>query len=100
MTSLVPNLHGADGVCLVHHAVIGSVRFQALCPRVLIDGMKHVGVKRLLVVGGAGSLEVAPGLQLVDTQNFPEAYKSEALPLFPRNCLLKAAGLFLRRDAR
>jgi putative NADH-flavin reductase len=30
------------------------------------------------VVGGAGSLEVAPGVRLVDTPDFPSAYKAEA----------------------
>jgi uncharacterized protein len=47
--------------------------------RALIAGMKRAGVKRLLVVGGAGSLEVAPGKQLVDQPDFPAAYKAEAL---------------------
>lgn len=37
------------------------------------------GVKRLLVVGGAGSLEIAPGKQLVDTPEFPAEWKSGAL---------------------
>ncbi len=38
----------------------------------LIEGVKRAGGnKRLIVVGGAGSLEVAPGVQLVDTPNFP-----------------------------
>ena len=41
-------------------------------------GVKQSGVKRLLVVGGAGSLEVAPGVQLVDTPQFPEEYKAGA----------------------
>lgn len=41
-------------------------------------GVKKAGVKRLLVVGGAGSLEIQPGLQLVDTPDFPEAYKPGA----------------------
>jgi putative NADH-flavin reductase len=45
----------------------------------LLNGLKQAGVKRLLVVGGAGSLEVSPGLQLVDAPNFPEAYKPSAL---------------------
>ena len=31
------------------------------------------------MVGGAGSLEVSPGVQLVDTPDFPTAYKPEAL---------------------
>jgi uncharacterized protein len=63
-----------------HDAVISSVRFQVFKPRILVAGVKLAGVRRLLVVGGAGSLEIAPGVQLVDTPNFPEAYKSEALP--------------------
>ena len=40
----------------------------------LIEGLKRTGVKRLVVIGGAGSLEVKPGLQLVDTPGFPAAY--------------------------
>ena len=47
--------------------------------RALIQGAKRAGVKRLVVVGGAGSLEVAPGKQLVDSPDFPAAYKPEAL---------------------
>ena len=38
-----------------------------------------VGAARLVVVGGAGSLLAAPGIRLVDTAEFPEAYKTEAL---------------------
>ena len=62
-----------------HAAVISSVKFQSIEPRSLIEAVKKAGVKRLLVVGGAGSLEVSPGVQLVDTPDFPEAYKPEAL---------------------
>jgi hypothetical protein len=45
----------------------------------LLEGVAKAGVKRLIVVGGAGSLEVAPGVQLVDTPQFPEAWKPVAL---------------------
>jgi uncharacterized protein len=61
-----------------HDAVISAGRFVSVNPRALITAVKKAGVKRLLVVGGAGSLEVAPGVQLVDTPNFPAAYKPEA----------------------
>ena len=37
-----------------------------------------LGDRRLVVVGGAGSLEV-DGVRLVDSPEFPDAYKSEAL---------------------
>ncbi len=45
----------------------------------ILEGVKQAGVKRLLVVGGAGSLYVSPGLQLVDTPEFPAQYKQGAL---------------------
>ena len=45
----------------------------------LNQGMKKAEVKRLILVGGAGSLNIAPGLQLVDTPEFPEAWKASAL---------------------
>jgi hypothetical protein len=40
--------------------------------------VKKAGVKRLIVIGGAGSLEVTPGVQLVDTPQFPAEFKSGA----------------------
>jgi len=44
----------------------------------IVAGAKKAGLP-LLVVGGAGSLEVAPGVQAVDLPEFPEAYKPGAL---------------------
>lgn len=41
-------------------------------------GTQQAGVKRLLMVGGAGSLEAAPGVQLVDTPQFPAEWKAGA----------------------
>ena len=45
----------------------------------LVDAMTRVEPIRLIVVNGAGSLEVKPGLQLVDTPDFPPAWKALAL---------------------
>ena len=45
----------------------------------IVAGTKQAGVKRFLMVGGAGSLFVAPGVQLVDTPQFPAEYKQGAL---------------------
>ena len=47
--------------------------------KAITEGVKRSGVKRLLVVGGAGSLFVAPGVQLVDTPEFPAEWKQGAL---------------------
>jgi uncharacterized protein len=46
--------------------------------RALLTGARKASVKRLIVVGGAGSLEVAPGKRLMDAPGFPDAYKAEA----------------------
>jgi len=47
--------------------------------KAIIAATKKAGVKRLLVVGGAGSLEIAPGQQLIDQPGFPEGWKPGAL---------------------
>ena len=61
-----------------HDAVVSSVRFLDSDPARLVDAVRAAGVKRYLVVGGAGSLFVAPGKRLIDQPDFPEAYKAEA----------------------
>jgi uncharacterized protein len=61
-----------------HDAAISSVHFLASDPATLIGAAKESKVGRYLVVGGAGSLEVAPGVRLVTTAGFPVAYKAEA----------------------
>jgi uncharacterized protein len=43
------------------------------------EGVKQSGVKRLIFIGGAGSLFIAPGQQLVDTEAFPAEWKPGAL---------------------
>lgn len=72
-----------EGAVFDHDAVISaysptkgaapSTLFELVLP--LVNGLKQAGVKRLITIGGAGSLEVAPGVQLVDTPDFPAAYK-------------------------
>jgi uncharacterized protein len=46
--------------------------------KTLLDTLPGAGVKRLLWVGGAGSLEVAPGVKVIDDPHFPELWKPEA----------------------
>ena len=69
--TIVPLLKG-------HDAVISSLRFQSSNPQQLIELVRRSGVKRYLVVGGAASLEIAPGQILLNAPNFPAAYKAEA----------------------
>lgn len=69
--ALLPLLKG-------HDVIISALRFQGTDPQQLIELVRRSGVKRYLVVGGAASLEVAPGKILLDTPHFPPAYKAEA----------------------
>ncbi len=62
-----------------HAAVISATRFQQVEPESLIGAVRRSSVKRYLVVGGAGSLEVSPGLALVDSPGFPALYRDESL---------------------
>lgn len=48
--------------------------------RAIVAGAKRAGAKRLLVVGGAGSLYVAPGVQLVDTPAFLDHVPPNVVP--------------------
>ena len=70
-SSLVPLIAG-------HDAVISASRFQSSDAKALTGAVAQAGVKRLLVVGGAASLEAAPGKRLLDSPEFPEAYRPEA----------------------
>jgi uncharacterized protein len=45
----------------------------------LLAGLKKAGVQRLIFVGGAGTLEAAPGVQVVDAPDFPAQWKGIAL---------------------
>ena len=61
-----------------HDVAISAVHFTASDPKILIEAVRASGVKRYFVVGGAGSLEVASGVKLIDTPEFPAIYKAEA----------------------
>jgi hypothetical protein len=58
-----------------HDAVISSAPFAPGLSESIIAAVKQSGVKRYIMVGGAGSLEVAPGKMLKDTLTLPEPVK-------------------------
>jgi len=59
-------------------AVLSAAHFSTIEPGAIIESVKRAGVKRLLVVGGAGSLLLPSGHRVIDSPDFPEAYKAEA----------------------
>ena len=61
-----------------HDAVILAVRFADTDGPALIAALKAGAITRLLAVGGAGSLEVAPGRRVLDAPDFPATFAPEA----------------------
>lgn len=61
-----------------HDVAVVSVSFRSMTAEGVLNAVRRSGVPRLLVVGGAGSLEIKPGVALIDTPEFPEAFKPEA----------------------
>jgi len=82
------NIDSLADVLKGHDAVVSAYNSGWTNPNIYDDfiagskaiqqAVKQAGVKRLLVIGGAGSLEITPGVQLVDSPNFPAAYKPGA----------------------
>ncbi|MCX4066408.1 NAD(P)-dependent oxidoreductase [Pseudomonas sp. S1Bt30] len=58
--------------------VISAAHFATLPAAAVIGPVKKAGVKRLLVVGGAGSLLLPDGSRVIDSPGFPAEYKAEA----------------------
>ena len=61
-----------------HDVVISAAHFATIPASAVIGPVKQAGVKRLLVVGGAGSLLLPDGSRVIDAANFPAEYKAEA----------------------
>lgn len=81
VTAVQSDVFDVDGLAKAvagHDVAVSAVHFTASDPARLIAAVKQARIGRYVVVGGAGSLEVAPGVTLVSTPEFPAAYKAEA----------------------
>ena len=70
---------GADAVISAYGPGQGDVNDLIKATRSLIAGLDKSDVKRLIFVGGAGSLLVAPGVNVIDSGHLPEEYKAIAI---------------------
>lgn len=61
-----------------HDAVISAAHFATVPASAIVGPVKQAGVKRLLVVGGAGSLLLPDDTRVIDSAGFPAEYKAEA----------------------
>jgi putative NADH-flavin reductase len=91
--SVTEAVRGADVVVSAYGPGPTNAELLVDATRSLLAGVEASGVKRLIGVGGAGSLEVAPGLQLVDTPQFPADWKEIALAHRDAFQLYKVCGL-------
>jgi putative NAD(P)-binding protein len=79
---------GADAVVSAVSARGTSYTLADVAPA-LVEGMREAGVRRLLVVGGASSPEVAPGMRLLDTPDSPKTGGLKRSPM-PRPSTITA----------
>lgn len=61
-----------------HEVVLSAAHFATIEAAAILGPVKRAGVKRLLVVGGAGSLLLPDGSRVIDSPGFPAEYKAEA----------------------
>jgi putative NADH-flavin reductase len=67
-------------------AIVGVTQRQ-------VEALSHGARTRLIVVGGAGGLNVAPGVRLVDAPNFPEPFRPIATAHIKAMNVLKASAI-------
>ena len=70
---------GADAVVSAYGPGTGDVNDLVKATRSLIAGLHKADTRRLIFVGGAGSLHVAPGVDLIDSGHLPKEYKAIAI---------------------
>ena len=78
-SGVVETIKGADAVISAYAPPEDATRQLADATRSLLSALEQAGVRRFLMVGGAGNLEVAPGVPIVDTPHFPPQWISHGL---------------------
>jgi len=68
-------IEGADAVISAYGPPPDNTEEIVDVTQRLVEAVKQAGRPRLLVVGGAGGLNVAPGVSLLDSGYLPDAYK-------------------------
>jgi hypothetical protein len=76
--SVAQTAKGAEAAISAYAPPKGEEPTLSAAIHALLEGLPAAGVKRLIVVGGAGSLKVG-GVQLIDAPGFPEAYRDIAM---------------------
>jgi putative NADH-flavin reductase len=73
--SVTNAVNGYDAVISAIGSAGSSPEVIVSAARALVRGLQCGGMRRLVVVGGAGVLDVAPNVRLMDSSNFFEEYR-------------------------
>jgi putative NADH-flavin reductase len=86
-------IKGADVVVSAYQPPADNTDKLIDVTKLQIEAVKKAGGPRLLVVGGAGQLEVAPGVTLINSGHLPEAYMPIAVSHEKAAAVLKASDI-------
>ena len=73
-----PDAQALQDAVTGHDVVLSAAHFSTLPASAIIEPVKKAGVKRLLFVGGAGSLLLPGDTKVIDSPGFPDEYRPEA----------------------
>jgi uncharacterized protein len=71
-------IRGADAVISAYGSGQGSEERVITATRALLTAARQAGVKRVIIVGGAASLLVAPGVTLLNSGHLPKEWQAIA----------------------
>jgi putative NADH-flavin reductase len=86
-------IKGADVVVSAYQPPADNTDKLIDVTKLEIEAVKKAGGPRLVVVGGAGQLEVAPGVTLIKSGHLPEAYMPIAVSHEKAAAVLKASDI-------
>jgi len=66
-------VRGHDALVSAYGAPADAPQLLAAATACIVEAARATGIERVLTVGGAGGLEVRPGVRLADTPEFPAA---------------------------
>lgn len=77
-SSLEEAVKGHDAVISAFGPLFGREEELVAAARTIVEGTRRGGIRRLLIVGGAGSLLTDDGVPLMETSSFPEEIRTLA----------------------
>lgn len=84
-------VRGDDAIVSAYGAPADALHLLAAVAASVVKAARQAGLRRVVLVGGAGGLEVAPGVRLADTPDFPAALQLKVAAHTDAIAVLRAA---------